>query len=293
MLQWNAYDIAKEVFTTLGVNSTNLAAVLAGTHDEGIYTIDQVKNAINFACRKIYTLVAKRLPENEFMEGPTDIVFTSSVATLPSNFGRMVELRDPDGLEVFPVQAKDLRRGTEPGLDRFYIRQGSTLKIDKASVSGTYTMYYVKTPRMIDFGVAAAGAAASITLATSAVKTVDYYNGMSLVDVTQDWVDTIDDYAVTRVCTISETAAASDIYGIVPELPEPFHYLVAPIAAWWLGSQFPMAKTKPAPNSYQVILETLNETLGFFASPSLGEDEDLFTDRPSAYSVSGVPARWL
>jgi hypothetical protein len=93
-------------------------------------------------------------------------------------------------------------------------------------------------------GQAAAGAATSITLASDASKIVDFYNGVEIENITQDWLDTIDDYATTRVATISETAAASDWYGTVPETPEPFNHLIGKMAVILVKAEFPLAQSQ-------------------------------------------------
>lgn len=291
MLKWNGYDIAKQMLSDLGVTQNDLTSVLVGSDTEGMYSVDQVRNAMNAATQRIHALIAKRLPAEEFLAGPSDISFSSSVATLPWNFGRMVWLKDTAGRKMFQVKPRHLREASETGVGRYYWRAGQTLTIDKASVTGTYTIFYEKRPRDIDFGIAAAGGAASITLAASARKTADYYNNMEIVDITSDWIDTIDDYSAARVATISETAAADDFYGIVPEIPEAFHYLIAPLATLLMGSTFPIAKSKPGPQAYQLINEMLNDTISFYGAPSL-EDEpvDLMTDRATSSVFNGIPA---
>lgn len=124
-------------------------------------------------------------------------------------------------------------------------------------------------------GMASAGDALSITLDTNqAPKIVDYYNGMTIENRTQDWADTIDDYTAARVATISaETAAANDYYGLVSELPEWCHHLMAPKAVIELKSS-PISQEPPTKFEKGQFDEDLITTLRGFAAPD-SEDQDM------------------
>ena len=82
----------------------------------------------------------------------------------------------------------------------------------------------------MDCGATTAGGVLSATLATTAKKIADYYNDMTIEDITGDAVDTITDYSAARVCTVANTWAAERYYGIVSELPTIFHPLISEYA---------------------------------------------------------------
>lgn len=210
---------------------------LDGTDTSGKFKNDYLLAKINQAQRYIYAKVFKRVPD-QFLES-VSLTGVNSVFTLPANFSILLWFRDDNGDRVYPITVDKLKRDTSDGSDRHYYRKGNTLVLDKDSVTSTYTLWYLKKCRNLTTGKALAGAATSITLATTASKLVDYYNGVTLEDETQDWVDTIDDYATTRVATISETAAANDYYGTVSELPEEFHDFIVGRTIMSINSEFP------------------------------------------------------
>ncbi|MDP2363733.1 MAG: hypothetical protein Q8M94_08185, partial [Ignavibacteria bacterium] len=113
-------------------------------------------------------------------------------------------------------------------------------------------------------GMSSAGAALSLTLATTARKEADYYNDMTIENITDDWTDTISDYATTRVCTITQTGAASKYYGIVSELPEAFHHLIGPRAII-LMRDIITSPEKPTVTGLKAFQEMLAEALRSYA----------------------------
>jgi len=234
----NAREILKDLRYELNEYST---ARLNGTDTSGKFQNEFLIRKINQAQRFIYSKVFKRRP-NDFLES-VDLTGVNSVFTLPANFSVLVWFRDANGDKVHPIGVDRLKREDATGSARHYYRKGNTLVLDKDGITDTYTLWYLKKCRDLTTGMASAGAATSITLATTASKLVDFYNGVTLENETQDWVDTIDDYTTARVATISETAAANDYYGTVSELPEDFHYFIAPRAAMIINSGFP-ANTK-------------------------------------------------
>lgn len=278
MHKWNAYDIAIAVLSDAGIRADNAENVVKGTRTTEIYSVAQVKTAINAAVQWLYSKLVVRIPE-QFLEGPDDLAFTSSVATLPWNFGRLLWLRDADGYKVQRIQPHQRRLEAYTGSNRLYMIKGNTIVLDQASVTATYKLYYTRRPRVLDFGKATAGGALSITLPTSARKTADYYNGMEIENKTSDWIDTIDDYSTARVATISETAAADDYYGLVPEIPEPFHYLIPTLSTLYMTGNFPIAKSEPGKGAIEMFNAMLQDALSAYASPPADENPDsLFVD---------------
>ena len=137
-----------------------------------------------------------------------------------------------------------------------------------------------------------AGAAASIPLAPTAKKIADYYNGLKIENITKDWIDTITDYATTRVATIAETAAANDYYGTISDIPEPFHFLLIPRAIFEITGNYPIVKEKPNQSGVQIFNEDLLATLRAYAGNQLdGYVEEIWTDYNSGgigYGYDGI-----
>ena len=96
---------------------------------------------------------------------------------------------------------------------------------------------------------------------------------------TQDWVDTISDYATTRVATITETAAVNDYYGTISELPEPFHPLIVPYATMLLNVEHPVNTKDVIRAQKDIFNEMMQTTMSAYTDTSKDQDiEELFTD---------------
>lgn len=277
----NCYDLVADV--RRGLNEYSSAKV-QGTDTTGAYTNEKITEKINETVRELYALIVRRVP-GLFLE-EASLTGSSSVFTLPWDFGRLILFRDKDGNKVYPMQQVERRLAASTGRKRLYYRKGNTLVLDRSGISDTYTLIYLKKPRDVHHGKATAGGAASITLATTAPKIADYFNGMTLENITSDWVDTIDDYSAARVATISETGAENDYYGIVPEIPEWAHHLIAPGAVYYTAQESPVGQKKPTATEYNTWMEKVRKTLVEFAAPSGDMDwEELFT----AYEPSVPP----
>ena len=151
--------------------------------------------------------------------------------------------------------------------------------IDRDGITEVCTLIYYRKPRDIEQGKASAGGAATITLATTAKKIVDYYNGLTIENITKDWIDTIDDYATTRIATISETAATNDYYGTVSDIPEPFHFLLIPRAVFEITGNYPIVKEKPDKPGVDLFTQDLLAALRAYAgSPLDSYVEDIWCD---------------
>ena len=89
----------------------------------------------------------------------------------------------------------------------------------------------------------------------------------------------ISDSSAARVATIAtETPTKNDAYGIVPELPEWCHHLIAPRAIIMVRLEHPLAKRKPTQGDLSEYREMLRTTLVEYASPNEDVDyEELFT----------------
>ena len=269
----NCYEILGDVRRGLNEYTTGFHQ---GTDTTGPHSNSYLVKKINEAQRFLYAILILRIP-GEFLQ-ETTLTGVDSVYTLPWDFGRLLYFKNENGQQVFPINPKKLRLTEETGNDRLYYRKGNTLVLDKAGVTETYTLLYYRKPRDLEQGMASAGGAASITFATSAKKIADYYNGMTIENITKDWVDEIDDYTAARVATISETAAASDYYGIVSDLPEPFHFLIAPKAIQLIKTVSPVVQEKPSKQEISDWNNLLVETLKAFVGSDDRDVEELFVD---------------
>jgi hypothetical protein len=159
---------------------------------------------------------------------------------------------------------------SQVGSKLLYTRKGNTLVVDRDGLTDVCTLTYFRKARDIHQGMSSAGGALSITLASTAKKIVDYYNGLMIENVTDDWVDTISDYATTRVATIgTQTGAASKYYGTISDLPEPFHFLIIPRAVFEVTGNYPIVKQQPTKTGFQLFNENLSETLSAYAGETL------------------------
>lgn len=230
-------------------------AYVQGTDTTGRYNNTYLLRKINQAYRQLYAMLLLRIPG--YFYAKASLAGVNSVYTLPGDFGRMVEVRDSDGHKIIPIEPANLTPPDETGTVHEYYRDGNTCVLNLAGVTETYDFYYRKKSRDLDFGMASAGAATSITLATSASKSASFYIGMEIHNVTKDWDDTITAYTSGRVATIAETAAANDYYGLVPEIPDMFHHLIATKASQLVRAFHPLAQSRPT----QVEISLWNDML--------------------------------
>jgi len=282
----NAHQILSEVRIGLGEfnESFMTAAEKLNKHRN-----DELLRQINRAQDFLYAFIAKRQPS--LFTSNTSLTGVNSVFTLPSDFGKVKLFRDDNARKVFNISEDERRRSADTGSERLYYRRGNTLVLDKSGVTKTYDLIYITKPRPIHAGVASAGAATSITLDSNyARKIADTYNGMTIENITQDWVDTIDDYTAARVATISETAAKSDIYGLVSELPEWSHHLIAPRAILQAKASSPIAKAKPTKAEIDLFNEDLITTMREWLIPDETEVDwaDMFTQFEPATAPGGM-----
>lgn len=270
----NCYAMVASIRRALGEYSE---AKVRGEDTLGGYDNDYLVEKINAAIRELYVLVSKRVPDLFIEE--VGLVGANSVYTLPWDFGKLVWFKDDLGLKVNEMSQPQRRLVSMTGSERMYRRVGNTLVLDKAGISKTYTLVYKRKPRDVHHGLVVAGSALSMTFDIKAKKIADYYNGMTVENVTSDWDDTISDYTAARVATIAaQTSAKNEAYGIVPEIPEWIHPLVVPRATLMVRQEHPLAKRKPSALDYNEYREFLRTTLLEFAAPSEDvEYEDIFT----------------
>lgn len=278
----NCYTILKEVRMGLNEYST---ALLQATSTSGKYDNDWLVEQINAAQRYIYNIILKRRPE--LFLTSLDVTVTSSVITKPWDCGLMVRLVDDDGLQVYRSKVGVLPVFDQEGSDRLYYEAANNqLILNKSGVNATYKLYYYIKPRDITQGKAPEAG----KLATTAKLLADYYNNMILEDITSAWVDTITDYTAARAVTITETLGANDYYGVVSELPEPFHEFIAPLAVIFAKSIHPKSQEKPSSTEVSTISERIEAAMNVYAGadPDVSPEE-IWTDyEPGDLGVGGV-----
>jgi len=270
----NCYEILSDVRQGLNEYSTGL---LQGTDTSGQHLNGFLVKMINKAVRHIYGILFRRIP-GEFLE-EADLIGVSSVFTLPWDFGRLLYFKDENGNQVFQTDPKSLKLANETGSKRMYYRKGNTLVLDRDGVTDTYTLLYYRKPRDLDQGKSTAGGTKSITLANTSKAIADYYNGMLIENVTDSLIDTISDYSAARVATLSTNDGAVDkYYGIVPDIPEMFHHLIAPKAIHLVKLESPVAQEKVSKASLDGWTDLLVEALQSYTGSDDGDIEDLFCD---------------
>jgi len=283
----NAYDILARVRE--GINEYS-ADLVQGTHTHGKYNNAQLLEYINRAQGFLFSMLKKRV-EGIFVKSAS-IVATSSIFTLPWDFGSLKELRDASGYRVSPSTVFALPNIGADGTDALYYRAGNTLVLNKSGVAATYTLWYNSIPRDIHAGTmgASSGALAAHLSTSYAPKVDDYYNNMKMESITGDWISTISDYVgSTRVATITQTGVSGHYYGIVPEIPEPLHRFIAPRAIHIAKAEHPASQEKPTRAEIELFAEDLVETMTAFGVD--GEDitpEDIWVDFASPLSSPGI-----
>jgi len=263
----NCYEILSDLRREINEYST---ALVQGTDTSGAYSNAYLVRKINDAQGYLYSMLLNKKPEI-FLKSTT-ITGVASVFALPADFGTLLVFKDDENRKIFPINIDKLKIGTSSGNSRLYYRKGSDLVMDKDGITDTYTLWYYWRCRDLDTGTAAAGAATSITLATTAKPILNYYTGMDIEDITQSFVNEITAYTAARVATITGTAVAADYYGIVPELPEPFRFLIASRAALTIKAKSPIYLDKTNIEAeYKLFYDEFNETFKAYA----GSKEDI------------------
>ena len=282
----NCHEILSELRINLGEYSESF---LSASESMQRYRNAQLMREINRAQGFLYAMIAKRQPS--LFVTSVNLTGVDSVFTLPTDFGRLALFRDDKGRKVYSIVEDERRRADATGNQRIYYPRGKTFVLDKSGVTDTYELIYLKLCRPIHCGIAPTGAAASMTLDPNyGNKTEDYYNNMILENVTQDWVDTITDYSNARVATIAETAVDGDVYGLVSDLPEWAHTLIAPKALIEAKLKSPHPKLKPTKAEVTEFKEQLVETMRLYLvrDDTQVDWADLFTNFGPSIAAGGM-----
>lgn len=266
-----------------------------GTDTSGKFTNAWLLKRINDAQKHIYSIIMKTTAREIFATS-TDLTGSSGVFTLPWDYGRVIQFEDEDYNLVFPASYKNTPRKNSTGSDNVYYQKGRTFVVMDDGESGTYRLKYYKKPRDIVFGKASGGSSGSITLedAVYTIRINDYYNNMVLDNYTDASYATISDYiASTRAATVTGmTGAENDYYGLVPDMPDEFHHLIAPFAAI-LVKEHPASQEKPTKREIDMWNFQMAEALsGFIGNPEDVPSEDLFCDygggHPMPINIPGL-----
>ena len=253
------YEILSQV--RYGINEHSTALVQA-TDTTGSFQNTELVRQINNAQYYLWSILFSQFPE--YFMTSASLTFTSSVATLPADCFKIKEVSDSDGYPLWPISV-DQRHIESGGSSHHYYRYGNTLRIDEDSVTDTGTLWYYSRCRELDTGTTSAGGALSATLATTAKAIADYYNNMTIENVTDSNVDVISDYSAARVCTTTtQTWASSKYYGIVSDLPEIFQPLIAEYTILQLKKN-PKVPLQVVPADMALFGEMLREAMKSFA----------------------------
>lgn len=262
----NAFELISNVRRGMNEYST---AFVQGTDTTGAYSNELIMNLINGAQRYLWNILFSRFPE-VFLKSTT-LTGISSVYTLPADFFTIKRFENSDGIKIRPINLNEKHISDSAGNAYLYYRKGNTLIVDKDTMTDTMTLWYFARCRDLNQGMSSAGGALSLTLASTARKEADYYNNMTIENVTDDWTDTISDYSLARVCTLAaQTGAASKYYGIVSELPEAFHDLIAPKAIMLVKNVI-RSPEKPTVTEIKAFQEMLSEALKSYAGTMHGD----------------------
>lgn len=278
----NAYKFISDVRQGLNEYST---ALWAGTDTSGKFSNNYIIEKLNAAQARMYALIMKSEVRAIFYESAS-VSVSSSAITLPWDYGKILQLEDADGYKVFPSSAKITPITGEEGNENLYYRDGNTLVLNKSGVSATYTLKYFKKPRKMTYGIAAASSGLNTLVMAATDITMlrnDYYNGLIVDNYTQGNYGSISDFvASTRVATTDSSitwVASTDYYGTVPDMPEEFHHLIAPLAVIIIKAEHPAAQERPNQVEVNLWASMFAEVMSAFSNqPDDIPIEWIFTD---------------
>jgi hypothetical protein len=266
----NAYTILSDVREGLNEYST---ALVQGTATHGKFSNTFILKKINRAQRLLYAKLMIRI-KGAFLTSYSSAC-SSGVFTLPWDFGQIVRFEDENGVKVYPKDVNWKPTHGMQGSDNVYYRSANTFVLMDTSVSATYKLWYYRKPREITMGAASG----ENTLASTAKGIADYYNGMIIEDISGNTYDTIDDYSAARVVDVDITIDSGHYYGIVSDLPEMFHPLIAPLAQMICKAEHPVSPEKPTQAEVALWKQELEDAITAFGH-SQGDipSEDIWTD---------------
>lgn len=242
----NCFAILEEI--RFGIQEHSDALVRG--QQPGLHSNEWLIKKINGAQAFIYSIMRKRMPG--FFVDRVDITGVDSVFTLPSDYGSLIVFKDDQLRQVLPVDYDHLKRRNQTGHERRYYKKGATLVLDKDGVDKTYELWYFKRPRKMHIGKVDTGGTGTFVADKAARRQDDYYNGAIVESIDGDWDDVIADYTAARVVTLTDNTQAvakGEYYGLVPEIPDFVHHLIAPRALLEIRSTSPTVKSGPPPRT--------------------------------------------
>lgn len=269
----NAWELLNQV--RYGLNEQS-SALTNGTDTSGKFQNSELMRHVNNAQTFIWNILFNQFPE--YFMTSASITFTNSVATLPSDCWKIRQILDSEDIQIKPMNV-GLKHSTGAGSNYGYYRYGNTLRIDADSNTQTGTLWYYSRCREIDAGMTSAGGAVSATLAATAKAILSYYNNMKIENITDSTNDTITAYTAARVATVTNTWAASKYYGIVSDLPEMFHSLIAHRAIITM-KQSPRVPVALTAADISIFQQELQAAMQMFAGGLNGDvtPDDIFND---------------
>jgi hypothetical protein len=285
----NAYEILKKVRYGLSEYSDPIQTGMQGatTHPNEL-----LMDEINSAQLYLYSLALNRSPG--YFIGKAEIVGVDSEYALPNDYGGLIVFLDDRLRKVERVRQDNLTRSTSGGgSKRLYYHKGSNLVLDKSGVTDTYTLWYRKKPRNIHAGRNSTAGTAEITLDERfAARIDDYYNGMIIENVNENIFDQISDYVgTTRVATITNNSSKADFYGLVSDLPEVFHHLIAKKALLNIRTTSALVKSRATKADMDLFNDELVTTFQAWSDGQEDVDiETVFSDFAPAARSWGIVA---
>ena len=270
----NAYTLIEDI--RRGVNEFSDAYV-QGTDTTGIYSNAHLTRCLNRSQRYMYAIQMNYIP-GEFLTS-TSLTGVNSVYTLPWDFGSLREFKDENGRKVFKSSISAIPTTGAVGSKRYYYRKGNTLVLNRSGITDTYTLYYFTKPRDLHHSQGGSNCAATaLHMDTTDAKTIDdYYNGMTVENRTQDLTEAITDYTgSTKIAVVASTPADDDWYGLVPEIPEIFHHLIAPRAIMIAKAEHPVAPKPPNKDEIEMWRNEVRDALIAFGYDSDITPEDIW-----------------
>lgn len=262
----NCYAMLEEIRTDLNEYTT---ALVQGS-EVGAYDNTDIVRKVNSAQRFISNILFNQMPE--LFLTSASVTGSSGVYTIPSDCLRMDSIFDSNNNPIKPINVQEQKMTSSSGSDYLYYRKGNTVVRD-SGLSDSLTFYYYYMVKDLTQGMSSAGAASSLTLATTAKPIADYYNNIIIENITDGWASTITDYSAARVATLTGTGAASKYYGTVSQLPDVFHPLISQRATLLLRNSI-VSPQKPTVADMNDFKENLIETMKSFA----GSQKDISMD---------------
>lgn len=190
---------------------------------------------------------------------------SGSVITLPSDCAKPLYIEETSsGTPIlFKTSLQDRRTSRSYGVEVPWDHRPleayplmNTIEVNQDSYSTACTLWYQIRVPDLHTGTASAGGAASLTMDTTdgtdgtgngARLEADYYNNVDIeiVSGTGPGIDTVTDYSVARVCTVTGTYSTDSVYGTVPRgIPDQGHGLII-LEATMLALSKPSASIDP------------------------------------------------